>query len=233
MHIPYSIEQIFYPVNATCHLCKSENVYKYGLCVDCFKLLKKPEGNRCEICMDRIDTEGLCSVCFKKKPDFTRLYSSYVYQMPLSTLVVGLKRSNKRYLRYTFAEIALDTVPKEILDKINLITSVPTAPKRLKRRGYNQAELLGRELSNRTNIPYEDILIRLKETETTRLKKDEREKALKSEYSFSKSLKGETVLLIDDVCTTGATLRQCAKMLKKAGAKEVFCYTVARTELKN
>ncbi len=227
------IEQLFFPNNVTCNVCKSEKVYKYGLCEDCFKLLKKPDGNRCEICMDQINTEGLCAACFKKKPDYTRLYSAYVYEMPLSFLIVGLKKSNKRYLKYPFSEIAIDTIPNEILEKINLITAVPTAPKRLKKRGYNQAELISKEISAKTNIPYKNVLVRLKETKTTLLNKDERSSALKDEYSFSEVLNGETVLLVDDVCTTGATLRQCAKMLKKAGAKEVFCFTIARTDLKS
>lgn len=232
MKIPYFIEQLIFPNNATCNVCRNEVVHKYGLCKNCFKLLKTLDGDRCEICMDRINTEGLCAACFHKKPDYTRLYCAYVYEMPLSGLIVGLKKFNKQYLRYPFAEIAVDTI-EEILNKINLITSVPSSPKRVKKRGYNQSELIAKEISYKTNIPYKNILVRLRETKTSLLNKEERSNALKGEYSFSEILNGETVLLVDDVCTTGATLLQCAKMLKKAGAKEVFCFTVARTDLKN
>ncbi len=67
-------EQLFFPTNATCNYCGKESVYKYGLCKDCYLLLEKPAGERCNICMERIYTEGLCSACFDKRPDYTKLF---------------------------------------------------------------------------------------------------------------------------------------------------------------
>jgi len=223
--------EFFFPSNVTCNVCKSEYVYKYGLCSDCFDSLKKISGNRCDICLEQIDTEGLCAECLKKKPDYTRLYCSYLFTSPMSALIIGLKDSNKQYLSSHFAEIAFDTV--ENLDRITLITFVPSSKKRLRKRGYNQSELIARELSRLTNIPYDSVLLRKGDTKTSKLNKKEREKQIKDQFTFIKGVFDETVLLIDDVCTTGSTLRECASELKKAGAKEVFCFTVARTDYRS
>ncbi len=156
-----------------------------------------------------------------------------MYKLPLKAMILKLKSSNSRYMKYPFAEIALDVIPKEVLDKVSLITAVPSSAYRLWDRGFNQAQLIADEISELTHIPYKDTLMRLKDTKTSMLNKEARIKSIKDQYCFSCSVTGETVLLIDDVCTTGSTLRECAKMLKKAGAEEIFCFTVARTELKN
>lgn len=222
--------ELLLPTNVACHHCEKEDVYKYGLCYDCYNSLKALSGDRCEICLDAINTEGLCASCLDDKPDYTKLFCLYSYAEPLSSLVKGLKLHNKRYLKYDFAKIALDSI--DVIDKITLITSVPASKKRLRERGYNQAELIGRELSHLTDIPYDDVLIRTQYAKTAKLSKSERIKQLKGHFDFSKSVFNETVLLIDDVCTTGTTLRHCAKALKKAGAKEIFCCTILRTERK-
>ncbi len=227
------LEQLFFPVNVNCNYCGKEQIYKYGICKECYDQLKKPEGDRCEICMDRINTEGLCAACFKKKPAYKKLFCGFIYHGPLKKMIIRFKASNKRYMKYPFSDIALDVIPKEIFDKLTLITAVPSSAHRLWDRGYNQARLVAEELSQKTGVPYKDTLIRLKDTKTSKLNKEERLKSIKDQYYFACSVLGETVLLIDDVCTTGSTLRECAKMLKKAGAEEIYCFTVARTELKD
>lgn len=181
--------------------------------------------------MDAINTEGLCSACLHKKPDFTKLYCAYPYTPPMDELVKKFKSENKRYLRHCFAELALDTV--EVIDDITLIVPVPSSKTRLKKRGYNHAELIAKELSRLTYIPYDNILIRLNDMKTANLKKRERTDSVKDQFDFRKSVFDETILLVDDICTTGATLRECAKVLMKAGAKEIFCFTVVRTDRKS
>lgn len=231
LRLDYFFRQLFFPTNATCVNCLNEEVFKYGLCRDCYKALSPLSENQCEICRDAINTEGLCASCMKEKPDYTRLYCLFSYKPPLDKLIKDFKRNNKRYLKYDFAKIALDSI-EEVADKITLITAVPISKNRLRERGYNQAELLGKELSYLTDIPYKNVLVRAGSTRSSLLNKDERIKQLKGQFDFDKSVFGETVLLIDDICTTGTTLRHCAKLLKKAGAKEVYCCVIARTERK-
>ncbi len=227
----YIFTQLMFPTNANCLICAKEDIYKYGLCYDCYKSLVPLIGNRCRICCDSINTEGLCSSCMKEKPDYAKLFCNFSYKPPMDTLIKNFKHNNKRYLKYDFAQIALDSL-KEVIDEITLITAVPISKRRLRERGYNQAELLGKKLSSLTDIPYRTVLCRSGNIKAANLNRDERLKQLKGQFDFNAGVFGETVLLVDDVCTTGTTLRQCAKLLKKAGAKEVYCCVIARTERK-
>lgn len=113
------------------------------------------------------------------------------------------------------------------------IISVPLHDKRLRKRGYNQSELLAKELSLRMKITYVgSVLRREKQTKPQfELKKEERVKNIQNAFSvsinFKRNVKGKNVILVDDIATTGATLRECAKMLKKSGAIKVVGVTLA------
>ncbi len=224
------IKELIFPSNVKCLICHSEETEKYSICSSCLKKIKKPEGQRCKICCDRINTEGLCAECFKKKPFYTRLYCSYIYADPLKKLILKFKSGNNKFLRQYFALIALDTVPEEIFNKCSLITSVPCSKEKLFLRTYDHGQEIAKAISENTNIPYKETLVRLKAEKTAKLDKAHRLKNANDKYLFCENVFNETVLLVDDVCTTGFTLRVCADQLKKAGAKEVFCYTVARTD---
>jgi ComF family protein len=226
------ILQVLFPYNVSCIVHRDNDVFRYGFCEECYKKLKRTDGCRCEICLDLINTEGRCGACFSDPPDYERLYCSFVYDEPIKMPLLLLKSGKGGYLKHQFSEIALDTVPKDIMDKITLITSVPSSRLRTYKRGYNQSELIGREISKKTSIPYLNVLSRTGEAKAALLDKAERLKSIKDQFILSKNIFGETVLLVDDVCTTGATLRACAHQLKLAGAKEVYCFTVARTDKK-
>ncbi len=224
------IKDIIFPSCVKCLLCYNEETVKYSLCPDCFKKLKVTNGQRCEICLDRINTEGLCKNCLNKRPFYTKLYSPYVYDTAIKELILKFKSGNNQFLKEYFALIALDSIPSEILDKCTLITNVPCSRYKLKKRGYDQAQLIAKAISKKTDIPYKEALYRLSGEKTALLNRKYREKTVEERYSFCLNVYGETVLLIDDVCTTGTTLSYCSEQLKKAGAKEVYCFTIARTD---
>lgn len=227
------IKEIIFPTNVKCLLCFREETVKYSLCADCFSKIKVTDGQRCEICLDRINTQGLCKNCLNKRPFYTRLYSPYVYDTTIKEMILKFKSGNNQFLKDYFALIAFDSIPKEIFDKCTLITNVPCSKYKLKKRGYDQAQLIAKALSKKTDIPYKEALYRLSGEKTALLNRKHREKTIEDRYSFCLNVYGETVLLIDDVCTTGTTLSYCSEQLKKAGAKEVFCFTVARTDKDN
>ena len=108
------IEKLFFPWDVCCTGCKSENVYRLGLCKNCFQALKAPQGNRCEICLDKIDTTGLCKACLHKQPDYLRLYCSFTFEDLGRRLIHQFKFKNKRYLKHLFAALCAEAVPKEI-----------------------------------------------------------------------------------------------------------------------
>ena len=110
---------------------------------------------------------------------------------------------------------------------------VPLHPRRLRERGFNQSLLLARHLATRLNLDLDFLsLRRIRYTQPqTGLKKDERRKNVKKAFGLldPKVVKGRTVVLVDDVTTTGNTLNECARMLKRAGAKEIYGAVLART----
>ena len=113
------------------------------------------------------------------------------------------------------------------------ITWVPLSRWRKWRRGYDQAELLAREISQRTGLPCECMLRKIRNTRAQSgiHSADERRKNVKGKYRpvSPESIRERRVLLVDDIVTTGSTLSECASVLKAAGAKSVCAVTVART----
>lgn len=123
-----------------------------------------------------------------------------------------------------------------LLQKESVFIPIPLHKKKLRKRGYNQAELLAKGLSKHFNIPIVDCLQRVKETKTqVGLAKEERAENIKDAFAikpaFLEQIRGfQQVFLIDDVATSGATLREAAKVLKKAGVKSVWGLTLAHGE---
>ena len=119
-----------------------------------------------------------------------------------------------------------------LLNKSDLIVAVPMHWKRKLSRKYNQADVLAKILSKKTKIPYHsNILVRSQYTQKQENKSfKERNKNVKNAFKIKnkKLVKGKRILLIDDVFTTGATVSNCAKTLKKEGAKAVYVLTIAK-----
>jgi len=115
-----------------------------------------------------------------------------------------------------------------------ILIPVPLEKRKLKRRGFNQAEEIGKELSKFLKISLSNnVLAKIKETPPQIELSDEERKENIKEAFFCQSpekIKGRKILLVDDIYTTGATMRECAKVLKKAGAKEIIGIVVARAK---
>jgi len=148
-----------------------------------------------------------------------------------------------------FAEIIYNKIIEELSDlsamenfRNVILIPIPLSPKRLRERGYNQAELICKELIKINNLRRgadikleNNILIKPKETEhqarienrTERLKNIIGSFAIKSENKNIESVKGRNIILIDDITTTGATLNEARKTLKQAGARKIVAFTVA------
>ncbi|MCS7203346.1 MAG: ComF family protein [Thermodesulfovibrio sp.] len=124
-------------------------------------------------------------------------------------------------------KLLVDISPKEL----DILVPVPLHPKKLKTREFNQSAILAKEISNSLRIPLSlTILKKIKDNPPqVSLKASERKLNVKDVYSVSKDIKNLKIGLVDDVITTGATLAECAKVLKRAGAKEVHAITVAKT----
>jgi ComF family protein len=116
--------------------------------------------------------------------------------------------------------------------KLNVIVPVPLHPKRLRWRGFNQSVLLGRELGRIFDLPLDPFLLQ-REVETppqTQLSEEERRRNVRGAFVVnpSNSVENRSILLLDDVYTSGATVNECSRCLKAAGASEVYVLTLAR-----
>jgi competence protein ComFC len=118
-----------------------------------------------------------------------------------------------------------------VLPSITAISAIPLHSLKLRARGYNQAELLAKELGKKLHLPYQELLIRTKQTPSqVGLKKEDRKTNIIGAFLSRSNQKdtGCNILLVDDVLTTGATVSEAAKVLKKSGVKSVYGVTLAR-----
>jgi len=199
-------------------------------CLDSIRLIKSP---RCRCCgMPFISQEAedhLCGTCIKKRRPFSIARSIGIYEGVLLEAVQRLKYNGKTSLARPLAKL----MTKEFsMNNYNLIVPVPLHKTRLKERGFNQSLLLARELSKLYNLPIDYLNLRkIRATDPqVNLKGKERIENMKGAFAVKNGagFKNKKILLIDDVYTTGATVTECSKVLKKAGAKTIDVLTLAR-----
>jgi ComF family protein len=176
-----------------------------------------------------IATKIFCRRCDEDAFDNARAVG--VYEGALRASILSLKI--KPYISPRLAELLFDAQRREPLNKATQIVPVPLHEERLKERSFNQAAILANTLSKKTKLPVnEHCVARVIHTEKHRSGMDAKARRESVEGAFkvlsSRLVKGEKILLVDDVFTTGATVSSCAKALKEAGVGEVFVLTVAR-----
>ncbi|HYI08959.1 MAG TPA: phosphoribosyltransferase family protein [Thermoanaerobaculia bacterium] len=152
------------------------------------------------------------------------------YRGRLARLLHALKFERHDFLDDALASLLEETLRARGDLAFDAIAAVPMTRARERRRGYNQADLLGRALSARIGVPYGFSLLRrtpgVRATQSTLPKRD---RAANVRGAFvAEGVEGKAVLLVDDICTTGETLRACATELRRAGASRVCAITVAK-----
>lgn len=161
-------------------------------------------------------------------------YSAY-YNRFLKTILHDFKFNDKSYLYRPLGELLLETIDSNSLDKeIDIIYYIPLHRRKKATRGYNQSELVASYVSKKLSIPISHKLKKVKSTkEQHRLSKIERQTNLIDSFKLKngEEVSGKTVLLIDDLITTGSTLDECATLLKEAGAKKVIGLSIATGRL--
>jgi len=234
-YITKSFINLFYPLH--CAVCKkilgSEN--EFGVCDFCRGQIRQNPRPYCGICGRSLkDNEKLCAECRRSKFYFTRAHSAYLYEGVIKELIHKFKYNKKLYLSGMLSSLMADFIKADlrILDGIDAITYVPLSSHRLRTRGFNQAKVLASHLAREFGLPLSDTLKKLRSTRNqNELSRDDRLVNLRGSFRMignADILKGQRVLLIDDVMTTGATLDECSKTLLGGGACEVSCLTLAR-----
>jgi ComF family protein len=207
-----------------------------GFCSNCLSEIRWIEPPFCSICgipfISKEVENHPCGACVTHRKYFTMARALGAYEGSLQEAIHRWKYEGKTYLTPFFVEWMVERL-KDYWgrDSLGLLIPVPLHPQRLRERGFNQALLLVKELSRRTGIPYRKTILQKKKATLPQvnLSGAEREKGLKGAFQVigKKELEGKSILLIDDVYTTGATVNECSKVLRRGGVKRVDVLTLA------
>jgi ComF family protein len=207
------------------------------LCSVCRELITPICPPLCDQCgrplPGEIEYQFNCSDCRENPPRFRRARSAFLLTGPGKSLVLKYKYSSNPYLSAPAINRLIKTGREEYCwSDYDLIVPVPLHPRKARERGFNQSGVLSGGLNRRTGIKLSrKTLVRTRYTKTqTRLSRQERQNNVKGAFRVSNraDLSGKSILLVDDVFTTGATVNECARMLIKAGVVEIDVLTLAR-----
>lgn len=210
-----------------------------GLCSNCIEdieFIREPYCQKCGQPFEFLELHGgkmLCGNCLKNTRSLFRMSrSAFAYNQSSKSLITDFKFHDKTENAKLLALI-MWVAGKDIFEAgVDIIIPVPLHYARLIKRRYNQSALIGNELSRLSKISIDyTSLRRIKNTRPqVELSGHERQSNVRNVFNVinNKNIVGKRVLLIDDVLTTGATLKECAKTLKKAGAKSVDTLTAGR-----
>lgn len=198
------------------------------LCTACLLDAGRKAREKCFQCL-KISVGG--ATCVECRP-LTRLAGVSVgtgYDGAVKELIWRLKFHRLREAAEVAAFLVVKALPKDLVPDV--VTSVPVAPVRYRERGYNQSELVARQVAARLGLPYTSLLGRVNAVHQIGLGREERLEQIDGAFYSMRNLSGQRVLVVDDVVTTGATLSECAKTLAAAGTSEVWGAVVARRQL--
>ena len=227
-----------YPAAVTCDVCGAELTAetRYTLCAECMTKLPRITGHRCLVCGVPINDEAdYCLRCQRTESVFRRNVSPLRYDGEGRQLVHMLKFGGKKYIARLLGAMMAD----EFLssgEECEIVVPVPMSEKEVKRRGFNQSELLAADIGERLGMPVLPALAKVKDTPPQKeLTGKDRAENLKGCFAlrFGEYVKGRKILLVDDVFTTGSTANECARTLLKGRARSVTVLTAAVTVPEN
>jgi ComF family protein len=206
-----------------------------GFCPECVQKMEFIEKPVCVKCGKAVNNEstqekGVCASCLSKTAKISKNSAVFVYEGEARDAIRRFKFDGRADYAPAFAAL----LAKEPADAERVVVAVPMHKKKLRKRGYNQAELLARHVAKFSNIPFvARALIRAKNTPPQYgLNYEQRLANVSGAFSVkdNNAISGKSVLLIDDIYTTGATLEACADALLNAGAKDVrgLCLSATR-----
>lgn len=200
----------------------------------CGKLYKEPICNKCKA---KIDKQIICKIQYKYLGnEFVKYIYLFKYEEELRKILLSYKFKEKIYLYEFFVKIILKNKKLyQFLGKYDIIIPVPIHYKKMKYRGYNQCDLISKEIVKKTEkLQYKnDILIKIKNNlRQSSLKSEERKNNVKNVYTIKDleknklEVQNKNILLFDDIYTTGNTVSECIKTLKKLNPKNIGVLTI-------
>lgn len=208
------------------HLCKSCGATGSILCDSCIYDIIENPFTYCIVCRRPTNSKALCGSCSEP---YERAWCVGEHVDAIKSLVAELKFDRAASVARQLAALldqAIDDLPTG-----TVVTSIPTHSAHIRRRGYDHARLIAREFAQRRGLRYRDLLKRQTQVEQRGANRANRMAQAKRAFTARFDDVHDTVLLIDDVFTTGATVRNGAAVLRKAGAERVWVAVVARQPL--
>jgi ComF family protein len=221
-------------LHASCVVCGNElpwRARKASCCESCWSSLPAIRGTKCDSCAEPLLAGAtLCIRCIDDPLPVEWAEAWGHYRGSLERVLHAFKFEKHDFLDDSLAQLVEDRMRVRGDLEFDAIVAVPMHRKKLRQRGYNQAELLARALARRLRIRCEPALLRkrIDRAAQSTLPRGDRAKNVRGAFVASPRAEGRAILLIDDICTTGETLRACANVLAAAGAARVCAAVVAK-----
>lgn len=231
-----NILELLFRENGICFVCdRNIGCLEDNICLECREKINFVGNYNCDKCGKKIEIKedkiGYCRDCQKLIKYFKKGISLYVYEGIGKEILKKFKFQDKGYLKKTLGFLLAKEIEKIGLKYVDILIPIPMTVKKINNRGFNQSELIGNIVSKELNIKIENsILTKVRNTsEQNKLKGEERRKNLQNAFSINDKIKIENkkVLLIDDVYTTGSTINEVSKLLKKNGCDDIYFATIA------
>lgn len=228
--VKYMVDIVFPP---QCAICGNTIEKQGGICANCFAKMHFITSPFCNICGKPFNaiTEKwqICPSCLGKK-EFDKARFALIYDESSKPLILSFKHADKTHITSLLAKL-MANAGEDILKDADMLIPVPLSWQRLLRRRYNQSALLAKELSKLTKVPFcFDVLKRKRNTKSQGdFNAKERYKNVKGAFTIhhKEKIQNKTLVIIDDVFTTGATVQECAKVLRKNGAGKIYVLALA------
>ena len=232
MHPRIDMLSLLFP--GICVLCRRRSGRRIDLCHEC-ELAFEANQRGCPLCAEPTPVgsgDGRCGACVAAPPPWAKTVAPFLYSPPLSDVVLGLKSGNGLLQARILGALLVQAVHARYADEPlpDALIPVPLTRKRRVQRGFNQAELLANVVGRTLRLPRHRSLARIKDAPPQRtLARAARQRNVRGAYAVRRALRCRRPALVDDVTTTGATVRAAAQALLAAGAEEVHVWVAAKT----
>lgn len=210
------------------HVCIMCSNYNNVLCDECIFMLPAANSDSCFACDAPCSASNICSSC-QRQSKIQQAFIGASYEGAVAEAIKKLKFGRAKAAAEPLAKILINCLP--VLPEQTVIVPIPTTPLRARQRGYDQAALIAKYVGKYSSLPVVNALGREFSARQLGANRMLRAKQMQNAFYCKNTNKicGKTILLIDDVATTGATLKSAAKTLYNSGADKIYVATVAKT----
>lgn len=236
--IAHMVLNLVYPPNIYCICCERpiDGRFPYSMCPACAQIVQWANKETCQICgkplTEPAGSNLTCADCTSAPREFDKGFACAGYGFTERKLIHDFKYRGKSYLAGNLGVLMFERIKAEGI-KPDIVVPVPMYKNKERGRGYNQAGLLAGVVAGQLRIPfYSDLLVRTKDTSpmsllNAKMRRENAKGVFKTAEWVQYKIKDKTILLVDDVFTTGSTAGSCSYVLKGAGALRVYVLTFA------